>query len=502
MSTSIDASTIVAVWLTSIVIGVILYVWVALALSAVFAKAGEERWKAWVPVLNTIVLLQLGAFSGWLVLLALIPVAGALALWIVLIVACHRINLSFGFGAGMTVLAALLFPIWASVVGFGPAVWIGTEPAAGPRRGVPRAAAPGASASRTPAASAPPTLPVVIPPRPPMPQPAADVWAPAPSRAGYPAGAVDEDDDLEGIDDPIPGGRRAARVIPDDGPTELADRPDPFAPDPFAPAPHAAPAPSAPEPPAPEPPAPEPPAAAAPAQTWAGYDLGAAGATSDVTAAPTDAPEPIAAVPILRRSTARPADAPPPVSAVPEAEEAEPEVVEPWAPARSRRADPDAFDESSGSVSAIAGAPVAGAPRSAQSSVSALHADPHIPEDGDDDETIVARRRTAAWSLVPPNGPAIAITADVVILGRRPLRDRQHPQAQLVSIDDDTVSKTHARLVLRGDRWYVTDLDSTNGVLFATFMGTDVEAPPGVETEAGEKFLLGDAEVKLVKNEA
>ena len=34
--------------------------------------------------------------------------------------------------------------------------------------------------------------------------------------------------------------------------------------------------------------------------------------------------------------------------------------------------------------------------------------------------------------------------------------------------------------------WYVTDLDSTNGVLFATVLGTEVEATPGVEAEAGE----------------
>ena len=59
------------------------------------------------------------------------------------------------------------------------------------------------------------------------------------------------------------------------------------------------------------------------------------------------------------------------------------------------------------------------------------------------------------------------------------------------------MSKTHARLELRDDRWYITDLDSTNGVLFATLIGTEVEATPGVEIEAGERFLLGDAEVRL-----
>jgi pSer/pThr/pTyr-binding forkhead associated (FHA) protein len=88
-----------------------------------------------------------------------------------------------------------------------------------------------------------------------------------------------------------------------------------------------------------------------------------------------------------------------------------------------------------------------------------------------------------------------------VLLGRKPAPDPQYPGAQLISIQDGTVSKTHARLQLRDDRWYVTDLDSTNGVLFATLMGTEVEAPRGVEVEAGDRFLLGDAEIRLQRSD-
>ena len=64
------------------------------------------------------------------------------------------------------------------------------------------------------------------------------------------------------------------------------------------------------------------------------------------------------------------------------------------------------------------------------------------------------------------------------------------------------MSKTHARLELRDDAWYIIDLDSTNGVLFATLMGTEVEATPGVAVEAGDRFLLGDAEVRLQRSDA
>ncbi|KAA9158375.1 Forkhead-associated protein, partial [Microbacterium lushaniae] len=119
----------VAMGVTSFILLVVLYLWMALALSALFRKAGEEGWKGWVPVLNQAVLLQLGGFSPWLILLILIPGLGALAVYVLLVMAAHRINRSFGYGAGMTVLAALLMLIWASVLGFGAARWIGEPPA-------------------------------------------------------------------------------------------------------------------------------------------------------------------------------------------------------------------------------------------------------------------------------------------------------------------------------------------------------------------------------------
>lgn len=202
---------------------------------------------------------------------------------------------------------------------------------------------------------------------------------------------------------------------------------------------------------------------------------------------------------------------------------------EPWAPPPPALRSPapaadDTFPELSEAISAVAGAPDAGAPRSARASVSALYAQPEIPadapaaaasvdddpaDDADDDDlealdrTVIARRRRIPWALIPPGGSPIELASDVVILGRRPAADPAHPGAQLIAIPDETrtVSKTHARLELRGDTWYVTDLDSTNGVLFATLMGTEVEAQPGQEIEAGERFFLGDAEVRLTRSD-
>uniref|UniRef100_UPI0028E1E2CE FHA domain-containing protein n=1 Tax=uncultured Microbacterium sp. TaxID=191216 RepID=UPI0028E1E2CE len=208
-------------------------------------------------------------------------------------------------------------------------------------------------------------------------------------------------------------------------------------------------------------------------------------------------------------------------------------------PARARRtsdaSDPDAFPELSGEVSAVVGSPSAGAPRSAVGAVSAQHrrsesgererpeidgqdrVDPPVRRTGaapaagpvaDDDpfaddvldQTVIARRSVRpVWELVPASGSPVPLSASVVILGRRPSSDPAYPAAQLVAVPGDarTVSKTHARIELRGDAWTVTDLGSTNGVLVRTLMGDEVEVEAGGQLDAGERFFLGDEEFHL-----
>jgi hypothetical protein len=505
-----DDSAGVALGLIAFLSIAALYIWTALALSAVFRKCGEEGWKAWVPILNQIVLLQLGRLSPLLILLVLIPFAGPVILWVVLVVACYRINLAFGYGVGMTVLAALAVPVWASVLGFGPARWLGAESSArgvsasGPRRTgvadggiddgtgfVPRAVPTGYGASDDLAWTPPP------PPVPP-------VSAPAQARALA--------DTVPPASDTVPPASDTVAAVPGALPAASGTVPPEYE---TVPAPVAGRSSFAPVEPA--------------SDSWGGFDLGAVSeVTSEVTGPDSGAPAPISAVPLRSEAPpvslpvtredprdpslrpdivgapaaphrAGPVGDPPPVTRAPPAPEP-PVEPEPWAPARSPIAEGEAFPDTSGHVSAVAGAAQAGAPRSARSTVSAQHTKAEIPDDPLD-QTIITRRRRTAWSLVAPSGSLVPITSDVVLLGRKPVADRAQPSAQLIPIDDGTVSKTHARLVLRDERWYITDLGSTNGVLFATLMGTEVEATPGEETEAGERFFLGDAEVRLQRTE-
>ncbi|MFT4211215.1 MAG: DUF5684 domain-containing protein [Microbacterium sp.] len=121
------SGSLVLVLLAGLLPSLVVYVWTALALARVFAKLDVAGWKAWVPIYNAAVFLRLGDYSGWLLLLWLIPIFGPVFVYVAIVTAAHRIGQRFGYGGGMTVLAALLFPVWASVLGFGGAV-------PGPRR--------------------------------------------------------------------------------------------------------------------------------------------------------------------------------------------------------------------------------------------------------------------------------------------------------------------------------------------------------------------------------
>lgn len=528
-----NESTGAVLGLSSAALFVILYVWYSLGLSAVFAKAGERSWKAWVPVVNVATVLTLGGFSPWLVLINLVPLFGAIAFTVVFIVAVHRISLGFGRGAGTTVLGVLLQVVWASVLGFGSARWQGTpargdgaaEDSAPARRGqdfagpyVPLVGgwtpaptghdtAGDGAASRADAdgmvpADATPSAPMALPFAAPsgslsdaVPSPVD--WTPArtddaPPSAGDPRPPRTEDRTSDGVpptsvfavldalrlgdDDAAP--RRRTVDAQEDGSQPTV---------PLTPG--------------------IPSRRVMSAAPDAREEDGAAAPESPVPAAsePSAVPEPWA--PPRRAEAGDAADA---VAQTPLTRPAEPARDTDSTPADSD-ADVDEFPELSEAVSAVSEIPDAGSPRSARTSVAALSVHPAFapgPDDDDDleamDRTVVARRRRIPWALVPPSGDPVDLTSPVVIVGRRPAVDSAFPDAQLVAISDETrtVSKTHARLQLRGDTWFVTDLHSTNGVLFATLMGTEVEAPPGEEIEAGERFFLGDAEVRLSRRDA
>ena len=91
-------------------------------LGKVFKKAGLAWWKAWVPFLNNWKLFEIGGQKGFWSIFLYIPVLNIIGL-VVMIVATYNINLKFGHGVSMTILAALLSPIWLCMLVLGKDQW-------------------------------------------------------------------------------------------------------------------------------------------------------------------------------------------------------------------------------------------------------------------------------------------------------------------------------------------------------------------------------------------
>lgn len=97
------------------------YVYSSLALMTIANKLGNENgWFAWVPILNTILLFQLGDKNPWLLLIAFIPGIGALIIAILCIIIIMTICEKRGYDKLLGLLS--LVPI-ANLVLIGVLAW-------------------------------------------------------------------------------------------------------------------------------------------------------------------------------------------------------------------------------------------------------------------------------------------------------------------------------------------------------------------------------------------
>jgi uncharacterized protein DUF5684 len=81
----------------------------------IFTKAGEEGWKAIIPIYNIIVLLKIVGREWWWVILMIIPIVGFI-IWIIVALDLAK---SFGRGTGFAI-GLIIFPfIWSLILGFG-----------------------------------------------------------------------------------------------------------------------------------------------------------------------------------------------------------------------------------------------------------------------------------------------------------------------------------------------------------------------------------------------
>jgi hypothetical protein len=97
------------------IIVIAVYVLLAIGWWMAFQKAGEEGWKALIPIWNVIVILKIVGREWWWILLMLIPIVG----FIVWIIVALDLAKSFGRGVGFGI-GLIVFPyIWSLILGFG-----------------------------------------------------------------------------------------------------------------------------------------------------------------------------------------------------------------------------------------------------------------------------------------------------------------------------------------------------------------------------------------------
>lgn len=98
------------------------YVLFSWLLSRVFRKAGIPSWKAWVPVYNQWVFLELGGQPGWLALLIVVPGAGIVTA-VFACIAAYNIGLAFAKEGAWVVMYIFLPWLWVAIVGLDSARW-------------------------------------------------------------------------------------------------------------------------------------------------------------------------------------------------------------------------------------------------------------------------------------------------------------------------------------------------------------------------------------------
>ncbi|WP_230114632.1 large exoprotein, partial [Microbacterium oxydans] len=130
----VSAAALLGIVLVSVIIGLAGYVIGSLFLMKIFEKAGVQgKWRAWVPVYNTMIFFKLGDLSPWLVLYGIggaillswigIGAIFSIALGVLSLLAAWRIGLKLQKDAVWVVLYFFLSIVWLGINAFDKSRW-------------------------------------------------------------------------------------------------------------------------------------------------------------------------------------------------------------------------------------------------------------------------------------------------------------------------------------------------------------------------------------------
>ncbi len=105
----------------STIVGLLIALFLIVAMWKVFTKAGQPGWASIIPIYNLYIWCKIVGRPWWWILLMLIPFVN----FIILIILCIDTAKSFGKGAGFGIGLALLGIIFWPILGFGSAQYQG-----------------------------------------------------------------------------------------------------------------------------------------------------------------------------------------------------------------------------------------------------------------------------------------------------------------------------------------------------------------------------------------
>lgn len=111
-----------AFFLFSIVFSVVVYIFFAICLMKIFAKAGVKPWIAWVPFYNTWKMLQIGGQPGIWAVLAIIPFVNIISA-VFIYIAMYHIGKKLGKGGEFVLWGIFLPYVWYPWLAFDKSIW-------------------------------------------------------------------------------------------------------------------------------------------------------------------------------------------------------------------------------------------------------------------------------------------------------------------------------------------------------------------------------------------
>ena len=97
----------------SIVLSIALWVFMIFVMWKIFVKAGEEGWKAIIPIYNSVVKFKFLGLNPWLVLLFLIPFVNIAMIIILNVKTAQAFGKNGWFAVGLIFIPYIFYPILA-----------------------------------------------------------------------------------------------------------------------------------------------------------------------------------------------------------------------------------------------------------------------------------------------------------------------------------------------------------------------------------------------------